>query len=601
MNDISLKIVGVCLLGIGAQWVSWRIGVPAIVLLAISGIVAGPVTGLINPVADFGEFLNPGIKIAVAVILFEGGLGLRSVSLGDAAPAVRRLVFLGVPIGWLAGTGAAHYVAGLSWPVAAVLGGIMVVTGPTVIIPLLRQAKLDQRCANILKWEAIINDPIGAMLAVLAFEVVSVLDTQDAWRMATLHLVYAALAALLLGWSMGRLISWAFRRGLVPEFLKSPILLVAVLVCFEAANRIGEESGLITVTVFGYVIGNARLASLVDLRKFKESITILLVSSLFVVLTATLSIQDFKDMSWRHAAFVAAILFFVRPLTIWTSTILSGISWREKALIGWIAPRGVVAIAVGGLFGPKLVALGYPDAGVLEPLVFLVVFATVLAHGLTIQPLARLLGQTSKEPPGVLIVGATPWSIAFAQALVSLEVPVLIVDRTWHNLRHARQAGIPVYFGEILSELTEHRLDMHRYAFLLAATENDAYNALVCTDLGSEFGRSKVFQIGTHDLAEPDPRALSYTLGGRKLALQARGGAEIEDMVVAGWKFRKTRLTENFSMSSFLDTLANDTMPLLIRRKNGRLDFLNGKIPANGQADDVIVSFAPPSDEATSS
>lgn len=592
-----LEIALILALGLLAQWAAWRYQVPAIVLLALAGLAAGPGLGLVDPARDFGPLLQPAVAVAVAVILFEGGLGLDLRSLRDAAVAVRRLVIAGAPLAWLLGALAGHTLAGLSWPVAIILGGILVVTGPTVIAPLLRQARLAQRPAAVLRWEGIVNDPLGALFAVIAYEVVVTLEAEGSLAAAAGLMLAGAVAAAVLGVLAGLGAARAFRRGLVPEFLKAPMLLGLILACFAVSNAIHEETGLLAVTALGMTVGNARIATIEELRRFKENVATVLVTAVFVLLTATLEWSHLRALDARHALFLAAILFLVRPLAVLLSTLGSGLPWRERALVAWVAPRGIVAVAVAGLFAGKLVEHGYPDGALLVPLSFAVVFATVLAHGFSIRPLARALGLVATERPGVLIVGASPWTAALAKALNELEVPATVVDSVWYRLRIARHEGVPTYYGEILSDVTHHHLAFAAFDHLVAATGNDAYNALVCSNLAPEFGRANVYQTGCLE-EEEHPRRLPFTIGGRPLLTSCALGDDLDRRIRAGWRFRKTRLTDDFDYAALTARLPQDAEPVLALSTDGRLTFapdLERNEPGPG---DVVVTFGPGGDAA---
>jgi NhaP-type Na+/H+ or K+/H+ antiporter len=500
---------------------------------------------------------------------------------------------VGVPVGWLLGSLAAHYLAGLSWPVAILFAGILVVTGPTVIIPLLRQAKLDSRPAAILKWEGIVNDPIGALLAVFVFETISVALTGRTVAETAGWLMVSSLVAVGLGFVGGRAIAWLFHHGLVPEYLKAAVILCVVLACFEGANLLQHETGLVAVTALGMTLSNARIASIEEMRRFKENITLILVSALFVVLTASLQPEVVAAFDWPLIGFVAAVLVLVRPATIWISTIGSGLSWQERALVGWIAPRGIVAVAVTGFFGPALVDLGYEDAELLVPLAFAIVFATVIAHGFSIGWLGRRLGLSASGKPGVLVVGASPWSIGLASALKELEVPVTVVDTNWHHLREARLAGLSVYYGQILAEAAEYRLDLNRFGYLLALSDNNAYNALVCTQLAPEIDRHRVYQLHPQKGDEDDPHNLPFTMRGRTLLRSGAGYDDLMERLGNGWIFQKTRLTEEYDFDRYLADRPEGTEMLFAVRPSGEIAFSTESGRPKTKADDIIVNFAP--------
>ncbi|MEM7568261.1 MAG: sodium:proton antiporter [Pseudomonadota bacterium] len=586
-----LALVGV--LGIGSQWLAWRFNFPAIVLMSVAGIVAGPFLGLLQPQEDFGAFLRPMVSVAVAIILFEGGLSLNLKEISGVGRSVRRMVFPGVAFAWGLGSLAGHYAAGLSWPVAILFAGLLVVTGPTVIVPLLRQANLTARPRTVLKWEGIINDPIGALLAVLVFEyVVSAAEGGGIGQTLGL-LAFACVVAVAIGVLMGIAVAYVFPRGLVPEFLKSPALFTAVLLCFGVAESIEHETGLLAVTAMGIYLANARIASLPELRRFKENMTIILVSGVFVILCASLKMADFYSADWRMLAFVLTTLFLVRPIGVFLSTIGTELSFKERLLIGWVAPRGIVAVALSGLFALRLQEIGYADAARLVPLTFAIVFATVVAHGFSVKPLARALGVAASSRPGVLIVGSSRWSVALAQLLEELGAKCLIADTSWHRLRPARQAGVATYYGEILAEATEHHVDTEAYGALLAVTGNEAYNALVCREFAHEIGRTAVYQLGQTE--EDHPHGIGFTVRGQTLFRSGAALDELQRRQFAGWRFQKTKLTEEFGSEQYLAAKHDDAEVLLVIKKTGRLAFSTSKGGRpKMEAGDLVIAYAPP-------
>ncbi|QHQ35304.1 cation:proton antiporter [Algicella marina] len=577
-------------LGIGSQWLAWRLQIPAIVMMLFAGVLAGPVFGLVDPEAAFGDLFRPMVSIAVAVILFEGGLTLNFSQLRTTGLAVRRLVIFGAPLAWAFSTLAARYAGGLSWESATVLGGILIVTGPTVIIPLLRQARLAPRPASLLRWEAIVNDPVGALAAVLAFEVITAVYGAGTLGEAAKHLALGISVAAVAGYAGGWVLAQGFRRGMVPEYMKVPVLFGMVLAVYASTDSLLHESGLLAVTIMGVYLANAHLPSLDEIRRFKEHVTVILVSGVFILLAANLDVAMITGLTYKAALFVIAIVFVARPLAVWLSLSGTGLSREEKVITAWIGPRGVVAVAVAGLFGTRLEQLGIADGAQLAPLAFVLVTATVILHGFSIVPLSRLLGLTSTEKPGVLIVGSSPWAVQLGEALKAAEIPSLIADRNWFRLRAARQSDIRVYHGEILSEAAEHTVDMNRYGLLLAASDNDAYNALVCTDFAPEFGRGNVVQIGRHTDGENE-RDLPVTLGGRSIG-KGKTYGEIESAVRDGWSFRVTALSEEYTLKTYMEDRPEADVWAIVR-KSGSLEIVRGKEEFRAQAGDSIIALVP--------
>jgi len=598
-NLLPFKIALIGVLGIGAQWLAWRLQRPAIVLMAIAGLIFGPLASWVltfidgeiygtlygvvdavhlNPKQDFGELYRPMVGIAVAIILFEGGLNLRFKDLRDSTHAVTRMVVVAAPIAAVLGAAAAYYIVKLPWDISFMVGGLFVVTGPTVILPLLRQSHLPDRPAAVLKWEGIINDPLGALFAVAGYEYIRFTALGESFQFAMVKLVAAAIMGALIGVLSGWLLAWAFRRGHVPEFLKAPVVLIWVLFIYVMANEVASETGLLAVTALGIAMANSKFAAMVEMRRFKENIAVLLVSGVFVVLTATLTPEVLAKFDARVLGFVLAMMFVVRPVAVFVSTIWSGLNWRETLFVSWIAPRGVVAVAVAGLFATELLeieSVNPEHAALFVPLAFALVFATVLSSGFTLAPLARWLGLTKDNSEGVLIVGANPWSLGLAKALKDMDVPVLVADTNWRRLRGARLEGLSVFYGEVLSENADHRLDHSTFAHLIAATPNDAYNALVCVEFAPELGRHRVFQVSGQEQEDADPSAINFTARGRTLSTRGRSFDALTRDWWSGWRFRSTTLSDEYTFENYMADRGEGIDVLLSRRADGTLDMLN--------------------------
>ena len=570
MHHLTEILALLVVLGIGAQWLGWRLQIPAIVLLSLCGLIIGPVLGILRPSEALGDVYQPLVKLAVAAILFEGGLSLRFSEFKQAAAGVNRLITVTVVLVLGLSAAAAHFIAALSWPVALIFGAITIVTGPTVILPLLRQARLKRRPASYLKWEGIVNDPVGAVMVVVIFEYfvgadAGVLDD------TLLHLASGVGTALVLGGLGGWLLGRAFLGGQVPEYLKGPIALAAALGVYAMSNLVLEEAGLIAATLMGVVLGNMNLPSIGELRRFKEYIAVLLVSGVFLLLTADLDPRIMLALDWRSGALIAAVILLVRPLAVWLSTIGAGMSWQERALVGWIAPRGVVAAAVAGVFGPALAERGFAGAELLLPLVFTLILSTVVLHGFSLSWLARRLDLSAQRRGGLIISGGTAWSSGLAAALHKQEVPVIVADNAWHRLRRARVSGVPVYFGELLSEHAESALELGAYGSLLAAGNNDAYNALVCAHFAPELGRHKVYQLAPDEVAEK--RRLSSGARGRIAIADDIQYEDLQQHWYQDWGFHSSKLTEEFGVEDLPAALPTDAIPILVidARANVRL------------------------------
>jgi len=582
--------------GLASQWLAAALRLPAIVILIAAGLLLGPVTGLVSFEVE-QKVLAELIGLGVAIILFEGGMALKLGEARRVGHGIFRLTVISPPLAVVLGAAAGHYIAGLSWPVAIVLAAILVVTGPTVITPLLQQAGLNKRPASLLKWEGIVNDPVGVLLAVLAFQFFTLADGDWSGIATSLALAIGVAAVLggLGGWAIGRL----FRFGFIPAHLKAPLLMVLVLLVFWLSNQVQYEAGLLSVTLMGLVLGNMELVERGPLREFKEHLTLILVSVLFIVIPTQLSLDDLAVIDGRALLFAAAVLLLVRPLTIFLATLGADMQRGDRVILAWIAPRGIVAAATAGLFGPALVSAGHTDANALLPLVFLIIGLTVIAHGLSLAPLARRLGLAAEAENGLLIVGANPWTLALASKLKSLEVPVLVSDGDYQNLKAFRMEGIRSYYGELLSEHAERELEEEDLSHLLAATSNHYYNALVCQAQGAEFGHHRTFQLAACHEGGEDDRRLSIAQRGYFALEPALGLQQLEARLDQGWCLQHSTLRDGFDKEALekkLGKLDEDWVIVAELSPSGGLHLHSEERETTATEGWTLIYFAPESE-----
>ncbi len=585
VDSLMVKIALIGLLGIGAQWIAWRTGRPAIALMLIVGILAGPVLGIIDPERDFGALQEPIIKLAVAVILFEGGLSLNFRELRQAGGAVTMMIIVAGPIAWVLGTAAAHYGAGLSWEISALLGGIMIVTGPTVIGPMLRTLRVPTRVRNILKWEGIVNDPIGALLAVGIYAYITYEGPNANIASISMDVLAASFVAGLLGAALGFAITWLFPRGHVPEYLKAPLLLVTVIAGFVVADLIKHETGLITVTVMGVVLANRHIYSSQALHRFKEDLAVILISGVFIILSATLDWETVQQFQPQFIIFLLLLLFVVRPVSVLIALLFSSLPWRERLFIAWIAPRGIIAVAITGLFALRLVDYGFPGAEALVPLSFAVVIATIFAHGFSAAWVAERLGINEGKGEGILIAGANRWSIALGSTLKSLDIDVMISDNSKFALRRAKSKDLRIHHGDILDEAHNDNIDLGQFQHLIAATDNDSHNQLITADLGPEMGYDQVSRLSN------DSRTKSKVGHGRLLFESGADYGLLLDRERDGWRFSKTNITEIFTVEEYRKNLKEGEEPLAVLKKDRRLLFFATDARPLVEEGDIVISF----------
>lgn len=517
-EHLLIGITSILIFGIGAQWVAWRFKLPAILLLLISGILAGPVLGLLNPDELMGDLLTPFISVSVAIILFEGGLSLRFSELKDIGGVVGNLVSIGVLLTWVITTLAAYLLFPFEWELSILLGAILVVTGPTVIIPLLRQVRPSGQVGSILKWEGIVIDPIGAMLAVLVFKVIIATSPDIATNIALIGIVKTILFGTIVGLAGAAVIYFLLKRHLLPDYLQNPISLMVVVTVFTIADILQHESGLWATTLMGIALANQKSARINHITEFKENLRVLLLSGLFILLASHVELSSLlANLNWNIVGFLAVLIFIARPAGVYISTLFSNVTSREKLFLCWMAPRGVVAASISSIFAIDLAQNGFEEAGQLVSIVFLVIISTVTIYGLPASWIARKLGVAKPVPNGVLILGAHDWALKIAEAIHNEGFKVLITDTNWQNIARAKKKGLETHHGNILSEFALEEINLDGLGRMLSLTPNDEVNSLASLRFGEIFGRSHVFQLSQNIRDESENEFASDHLSGRTL------------------------------------------------------------------------------------
>lgn len=539
--------------GIGAQWVAWRFRLPAIVLLFALGLIFGPGLGVLHPSEALGWIFRPLVLLLVAIIVFEGGLLLDFRQLREAGEGVNRLTMLALPLSWVLGWLAAHYIAHMEWGVAALFGAIITVTGPTVVLPLLRHNKLQPRVAAFLRWEAIINDPIGAILAAVVLQVAGTrvpVGTDVFLTTVVPDLLASTAESLAVGILPAYLVRYLFVRDLMPEPLKTPLLLTLALLIFSICNMSMEGAGLVGATVFGMALTNLHVPGLSELRRMKESLVVLVVAVLFILLTADLHRDVLAHLSIPICLLTAAVMFGVRPLAIFLSTIGTDLKWQERLFVAWIAPRGIVAAAVAGAAGYRMTDAGYHSADLIMPAVFAIIGGTMIFHGFSLRPIARYLKLTLSNEPALAIVGASSWSIDLSKCLSGAGVPVLLVDNRSTALLPATRQGVPVLRAELLSQHGEEALEERPADYLISTTADAIYNGLVCAHMAPHMGRQRVFQISPGVARLDFYHGLSRDARGKLLGDPSWNFTLIDMLFEKGWRFM-TAIADEASAASF--------------------------------------------------
>lgn len=546
-DPVLLQVASIPVLGVTSLWLAWRLSLPSIFILLTVGIILGPGLGLINPTELIGDLLYPIISISVAIILFEGGLTLNMADLKKTGKSVRNLVSIGNIITWITTSLAAYYILGLNVKVAILLGSILVVTGPTVIIPLLGHVRPKKKLATILRWEGITIDPIGALQAVFVLEVILAASIGEAFGVV----VTIFLKTLLIGFAVGLTGALGLvvfiKKHWVPDFLQEAITLMLVIGTYVLSDYFQPESGLLTVTIMGIILANQKLVTIKHIITFKENLTLLLLSTVFIILAANLELQELLlHLNMNSMLFLCAVIFIARPLCVFCSTIGAPLTINGKLFLSWMAPRGIVAAAVASLFAIKLENIGIEQASSLISLTFLVIISTVVLYGLTAKPVARLLGVLQPNRQGILIVGAHDWARSLAKALLQHHINTLIVDTNKQNILTAREEGINAVHGSILGKKIGDEIEMGQIGQLVALTPSDEVNLLAVIEYESLFGRENVFRIS------PESKQNSQKSTEKKF-LFSKGTTftYISARLTAGSDFKSVMITDSFSFKTF--------------------------------------------------
>lgn len=597
MNEqqILLSVGGIGAAALACQWLAWRLKLPAILFLLLCGIVAGPVLGWLSPEALFGPLLMPLVSLAVALILFEGSLTLHLSQWRDIGSVVHRLVTLGALATWLVIAVATHWLLAFEWPLAILFGALTLVTGPTVIVPMLRVVRPNATIANILRWEGIVIDPIGALLAVVVYSFIIASGSGEGLSQSLITFAGVILCGSALGAAGGWLLGQVMREQWLPEYLHNLASLAAVLGIFIAANQIAHESGLLAVTVMGMWLANMRGVDVQQILHFKENLSVLLISGLFILLAARLDLQALFSLGPAVIVLLLAIQLLARPLNVLVSTAGSALKWRERALLAWIAPRGIVAAAVSAVFAIRLDEAGHHSALLLVPLTFAVIIGTVVLQSATARPLARLLRVAEPAPSGFLLVGANPPARTLAKALQQLGCRVLLTDSSWENIRAARMDGLPTYFGNPASQHADAHLDLVGLGHLLGLSPAGELNALACARFRHDFGHKRLFVLASGlENQRSDKHRASEQHRGQLLGSSPMTYLQLANRLHLGGELFSTTLTEAFSWEQYQALHGERATLLFARDANGWVHVACPDTPLTPQAGWTLVSLIDP-------
>ena len=582
-----VELAGIIILGILAQWFAWKLKIPAILPLILIGLLVGPIAAeflssdgskWIEPIWNGEKGLFPGdglyyfVSLAISIILFEGGLTLKRNEIKTVGPAITKLITLGAAITFFGGGIVAHYVFNLSWEISFLFSSLIIVTGPTVITPILRNIPLKKEVSAVLKWEGILIDPIGALVAVLVFEFISVGGGSGFTKTALIEFGKILLFGTTFGFTFAHALAFAINKNLIPHYLLNVVSLSTVLLVYVESDIFAHESGLLAVVVMGMVLGNNKLENIKELLYFKESLSVLLISILFILLAANINIEDMLLLyNWKTGVLFLIIIFIIRPIAVFASTARSNLKANEKTFISWVGPRGIVAAGIASLFGSKLIKTGVEGAEYLTPLVFMVVLGTVLLNATTARLFAKLIGVFLTKSEGILIVGASKLSILIAGYLQKNNRHVVLVDSNADNVNNAKELGIEAIKEDIFAEDLTDNIELNDVGYLLAFTANPNINKFAISKFKDQFGENGSFRlISPEEMMDPEisPKneIFSYSDDFVKLTEVSRKFPKIHEVDIDS--------KAHFDSLMEIAKKNNDVVPLFIKLKSGFLDII---------------------------
>ncbi|ENB2086897.1 sodium:proton antiporter [Vibrio alginolyticus] len=572
VGNEALVLSAVGVIGLGCQWLAWRLRLPAILFLLLAGLIVGPFMQWLNPDEILGNLLFPLVSLAVAVILFEGSLTLNFKEIRGVSGSVWSIVSIGAIISWAATSIATHYFLGFTWELAMLFGSLTVVTGPTVIVPLLRTVRPNSTLANILRWEGILIDPLGALFVVMVYEFIvshSAINSVE---------VFGTIIAVgvMLGAASGYAVATIMRRSWLPEYLQPFAVLMVVLGVFSVSNHIESEAGLLTVTVMGMWLANAKDINIQQILHFKEHLTILLITGLFIFLAARISLDDFAALGSGALLLFVFMQLVSRPLSIFLSTFRSNLRLKDKLFLSWVAPRGIVAASISSLFAIKLTEYGIDEAILLVPMTFMVIIGTVVLQSATARPVALTLGVAEPAPRGFLLIGANRVAREIGQALARYDRRVLMTDSNWEYISQVRMLGLDYYYGNPISSHADDNLNLIGVGQVVALTPDQHFNIMACMQFVDEFGEDKVhcLQKVKTNVNGSEKHSVAQEYHGKLLMGGNVSYTQLASMLSRGAEVKHTKLSDNFTYQDYLaHHKGSSVVPLFHVEEKGKIQF----------------------------
>ncbi len=588
--QITIALGTIVVFGVGAQWLGRKTGIPSIVLLLLAGILAGPVTGLVDPDELLGATLDPAVTLAVGLLLFDSGFALRFRDFTEGRSVAYTLVSVGMLITWAVGSVASYFIFDLSLAVAALLGAVLVVSGPTVVGPILKMARPSRTTGKILEWEGTMLDPIGATLGIVVLTAIT--TTSEHPLLGAIGLTLAtALVGIAIGVACAVLLVLAIRYFAMPDDLEVPVAFMFAVLAFSAANVLFSEAGLFATLTLGLVLANQKYAYVARIERFQASIGTLVIATLFIVLAATIDLAALTEVLLPSALLLAVLVLVARPLAVFLSTLRSGLEPRSRGFIASVAPRGIVAASTVSFYAITL-ADNDIAANQIVPITFAIIIGAGIVYGFGSPAMSRILGVSQGTPKGVALVMPVRDAHPVAAALTEAGVPVLVSDNDVSDVGASEHRGYEIIGAEFDDEAMAAKLEDIGIGTAVIGTGLGERDLLAMTLIGSDLGMRNVYYLPRHAQGHGsgvDERwraqtpashiAFGPTMTRGKLVELIHGGADLQ------W----------YSADADLSELPTGTTPLFIVTSQGRAVIANqasiGK--ARGTAGERVLCLHP--------
>ena len=612
MNEyLLLGLAAIVILGILAQWISWRFKIPSILLLLIFGFLAGPVTGLLDPEKLLGDQLYPVLSLAVGLILFESGLRFNLSDLKDTGTIVRNLISVGVLVTWIGISIAAYYMLDMDLGMAILIGAILVVTGPSVLLPLLRHVRSTGRVGSISKWEGTMVDPIGAILSILVLETVIFLNEPivvggleirgmgEAIYYAIVGLCLVIFVSVGVSVLSAGLMVTLYKRRLVPDHLKNAISITVVVGVFAVTEMLRQESGLLATgllatLVLGIIIANQPYVPARKAFLFKEEFRVFLYAITFILFSTRLDLEELSYINNQTLLFLLVLIFLIRPLAVLFSAIGARLNWREYVFLSWLGPKGIVAAALVALFSFRLEIIFPEEAGGLVPIVFLIIIGTVAMGGLIAAPLAQALKLAERNPQGNLFIGAQSWVRRLAKVIQEQGYRVMLIDSDPRNITHAEQAGLETRLQHVMTKDMVDELELGEFGRIIVLTPNEEINTHATLNFHEYFDASDIYQLPVRAMNTDEAQnqeEVGFPGHGQHLFGKEVTYAVLNTRFISGASIKTGKLTEDFTFQDFKARYGMNAIPLCLVRQTGELHFFTADDAVQPVAGETLIAL----------